>query len=225
MRVVIPEQATVTYLFPMDETRPKRGTRPLEIVTALAARYKFMEVPDLKKPYQQIVDGPFKFMGGLFDIGGESHVIKELSIYRDGVSSMANHSDTAEALLQDVLSWAKEQFGLRDVPAYKRVYVSQLIVDFDGEMERIFAPLSALRDLLRPLYLQHREVDATLNMKRLSFGVDPLKHIGGQYIADCYFERRVETPHEQNRYITEMPFPTDVCISVLEKLEALIKEN
>ena len=223
MKLVSSEDGGLTYLFPVDEMRPSSGVPIPDFVTKATERYEFVTPPSLERPWTEMRDGPLRFSGGVLKKGRARAVIKEFSLYTDGVAAFAHNTDDAERFIEDILNWGKKEFGLRDlVSAPRKLYVSTVIVDFEKEIDAIIQPMKDLQQLYAGYLAEHRNVVDDVRVTRLGFGVDPLKAFKDSEIPDFLIERRATHPFDDNRLISQAPLPTTVHLEFLQKLEKLI---
>ncbi len=223
MKLVSSDDGGLTYLFPVDEVRPPSGVPIPDFVTRVTERYDFVTPPDLERPWIEINKDTLRFSGGVLKEGRARAVIKEFSLYTDGVAAFAHNTDDAERFIEDILNWSKKEFGLRDVVSPPRkLYISTVVVDFEMDIDAIIQPMRDLQQLCAGYLVEHRNVVDDVRITRLAFGVDPLKALKDSAIPDFLIERRASHPFDDNRLISQAPLPTSVHLEFLEKLEKLI---
>ena len=223
MKLVSSEHGGLTYLFPVNEMRPSSGVPIPDFVTKVTERYEFVTPPSLERSWKEMSDDPMRFSGGVLKKGRARAVIKEFTLYTDGVATFAHNTDDAERFIEDILNWGKKEFGLRDlVSTPHKLYISTVIVDFEKEIDAIIQPMKDLQQLYAGYLAEHRNVVGDVRFTRFAFGVDPLKALKDSEIPDFLIERRATHPFDDNRLISQAPLPTTVHLEFLQKLEKLI---
>src|ERR1700756_3928637 len=131
MKIISFETARVTWLFPLEEFGPPAGADSPSILSLIAERYGFTIVPtittraDLEK--KGLVFGMWHFQRG-----DETFVVTDFAIYTDGLAAVAQKSEWAEAFLEDVTAWVKNDFGFREISTgIRKLYSSAIVVDFE----------------------------------------------------------------------------------------------
>lgn len=223
MKLVNSDDGGLTFLFPVDEIRPPSGIPVTDFVTKVTAKYEFMTPPNLERPWKEINNDTLKFSGGVLKRGRARIVIKEFSLYTDGVVVFAHNTDHAESFIEDILNWGKKEFGLRDlVSAPRKLYTSTVVVDFKKGIDAIIQPMKSLQKLCSGYLAEYRNIVDDVQFTRLAFGVDPLKTSKDTLAQDFTIERRVGHPFYDNRYMSQAPLPTSTHLEFLEKIEKLI---
>ncbi len=222
MKLVALETARVIFLSPLEEMRPFAGVPHKDFITAARDRYDFLEVPDLTKPLQELQAGPLFFREGKVNKGNEVVLIQEIAVYRDGIVIRAHHTDDCELILDDVLTWARTTFRLRELDsAPTKNYVSTVIVDFERDISSIIGPYRQLLGMLSERLKAYRKIDQPVAMNRISFAVDATRLSAGTIPTEFLIERRQNVPFEKNRFFCDAPLPTDVHLKLLADIEAL----
>ena len=222
MRIVGHELGRVIALFPLEEVRPERGVPLLDLVTGIRERYRFIKIPDLTKTTQDLNREGLAFESGSFSCDGETVAVRELTIYNDGVSISCYNTKYADAFLEDILHWAGETFSIKKLSQEpKRIYRSTVIVDFNISMNNSARNFMAISRLIQEAYNQYTGHDIPVSLNRIDFRMDDTK-VPGIPPVGFVLERRVGVAHEIERYISEVPLPSDAHIEYLQSLENLL---
>ena len=219
MNVIGHELGRVIVLFPMEEIRPETGIPELELFEGIMNRYKFAKTPDLKKTAIEVSRAGYNFELGSFVYEDKSTSIKEFTIYNDGISVSCHDTAHAEACFDNILTWARKEFGLKEfVREPKRLYRSQVVVEFEKSLNRLVQNFSDISSLINLTYRQHTGHDAPINLNRLDFRMDDTK-IPGINPMSFILERRIGVSHETERYISEAPISSRAHIQLLQSIE------
>jgi hypothetical protein len=204
--------ARAVRLFDIEELNPQ-GRNLLPIVFPIRDRYRFVRGP-LKAEDVDITKG-LKFWDGSFRVG-DKDVSVNLEIYGDGVvASTQSSTSDSDALIDDLLIWIAEKFGIRNevyILKPKKTYRSELVV---------FAPEVDLHRICGELNTLCSEVpganDETIELLGFSLGAS-----SPQNQPRFAFERRANTPFDQHKYYTSAQMPTEQHLAVLETLAKLL---
>lgn len=223
MKLIGLEEGAVTELFPTEEMSPERGANLKKAVEAIQATYGFHTVPDLSLDWDTLQqETPLKFSGGEITIDGRARVIKELSLYSDGIVVRSYHTDDSQAFLSDFISWGKATLGFRDtISEPRRLYSSTVVVEFSNNINNFIKGIDKLTALLSEQVKKYREIDEPINVVRIDFGPDPSTIPNRKPIENFMMERRINTIHSENRYITRAPLPTGAHLDLLTQVEDL----
>jgi hypothetical protein len=128
MNIINYETGRVTWLFPIEEFGRLGGTLAQPLVTAIAERYRFEQLPKSLLPADINKEG-IKFVFGQFEFEGRLTHIGEFTIYNDGVAAVSNMTERSEAFLVDVVDWLQNKFEFRPIISpIKKINLSTLIV-------------------------------------------------------------------------------------------------
>jgi hypothetical protein len=84
MKLIATEGGRVLDLVPVEEIRPSGGLYIPDVIKKINERYEFASVP---QNLAEASKSGAKFEHGKIEIGGAVQVVKELSIYSDGLIS------------------------------------------------------------------------------------------------------------------------------------------
>ncbi len=201
-------EARAAWLFDIEELNPLG--RPMgDIFRALAARYKFAQIPDLGNP---VPGRNLKFLDGRFEFGpGPIEASVDLEVFRDGIVAISR-SDTAhsDALIDDVLHWMRREYGVSNehyILKPKRAYRSALTV-FCPTLKPLAAypSLSPFLDRLRSATGQDSEVVSVT--------------LGNERERSLFtFERRAGQPFEDHKYFSAASVSTQTHLDLLRQFE------
>jgi hypothetical protein len=98
---------------------------------------------------------------------------------------------------------------------HKKLYISEMIVNTEKDLSRLFAPLSTAWEQL------HALAGTAFQPAGIRLGTDPAA-TGGKPAAFFIFEREAGKPYAQGRYYTSSPLRTGQHEEVLQQLEILL---
>jgi hypothetical protein len=219
MKIISYEGGRILDLVPLEEIRPLQGVVLPDFLGAVHAKYEFSSKPvDLV----EAAKSGAKFELGKFVLDGVPLVIKELSIYNDGLICETYDTRTAELVLDDFLAWATTTFKLRERQSpIRRTYTSAFICKFDKEIESGLGKLDQVRKLLSKALNTAYGWDYEYNLNRLNFMVDPMSipHLRN---TNFVMERRLQFPYSENRYYCIAPLSTEAHTHLLEDIEGML---
>lgn len=220
MKIITIESGRVARLFSADEIRPQGGINVADFIRQTKERYAFSISPSEQAAKEQ---GAF-FQSGRLIASNQKYNIGELKIYNDGVAVTAMDTDAAEYILNDVITWGKDTFGIREpITKPRTLYESNLVVEFDPTIERALRAFEQFRPLLENHLRQTYEQELPVHLSRIGLGFDPL---GQPFIMRNEFglERRINRPYSENRFFSIAPLKTRNHIELLETFERLSSE-
>lgn len=229
MKVVSSELGRSSYLFVPDEVRPAGGVYVQESVRLICERYGFGGLP----PLQEALNSPIKFTHGRLIGGSKKLNISELVIYSNAIQASAANTADADYIVDDILAWAKSTLGYRE-PQTKlpRLYESNLVVDFERQVDRLLYPFKALQSELQKALAATYGLQLPIAITSFGIGADPLSVAGqlpppipGVLKPELGLVRRINHPYSENRFFSSAPFQTDVHIALLEQFEAALSSK
>lgn len=222
MKIVKFESGRVTWLFPLEEFVPAAGASNPSVISQIAARYGFSIVPMITTQESMAKNG-LLFGMGQFEVNGTRFAITEFVVYNDGIVAVAEKTDWAEAFLEDVTSWVREQFGFRNVSSgVRRLYASTIVVDFETPLSRIVSGYEIISKLItsRTVTIMP-EPTQPMQFSRIDFEIDRTTMTGQLALPKFVLERRAAMSFSQERYFSIAPMHTTDHVVVLEQIEKL----
>jgi hypothetical protein len=217
LKVVSFESARVTWLFPLEEFAPAAGANSLSMLTLIAQRYGFSIVPTITTREDLNKNG-LVFGMGRFQHNGQTFVVTDFGVYNDGLAAVAQKSEWAEAFLEDVTSWVKNEFDFREV-AVRKLYSSSIIVDFETPPSRLIKNFKRIADFISDRTVTIVADRKQMEFARLDFEVDRNTIAGQVMIPKFAIERRSGINFAQERYYSNAPMRTADHIETLEEIE------
>ena len=216
MTVLNVKLARAIWLVDARDLNP-RGIDPLPIVNGIKDRYNFQVFPKTAEEMNENNPKGIVFMNGSFGAGSSRHTIVTTTVYGDGiVVDSALSTDFCEAFLADALEFLSSQFGLTYQPGivHKKLFVSELIVRTDKDLNHIFGPLASIKQKLNSLTGYQFEPTAFV------FSVDAQATAAKP--APFTIQREVRKHFSQNRYYSAAPLKTSQHEELLREMEQLL---
>lgn len=220
MKVVSIEAARVTQLFVADEVRGERDIYLPQLFDSARQRYGFVKLPNLEDAK---LNGA-KFQHGRLqrDSGGESITIEAVEIYNDGIVVSCRDSSDAEVVLDDIIAWGMQTFGLREPKTMiPRLYASFIVVDFKSATSDLIKRFEELQKILTDAYSRSYSVQRTFGISKLAFAVDPTT-LSPHASTEFVFDRRAGAAYGLNRFFCMAPLSTGAHIALLSRFEELL---
>jgi hypothetical protein len=204
-----------------DEIKPLSGYNLLAMIKGISERYGFIFPPsDLKEALEK----GFVFTRGTFIHQSRPIEITRLGIYNDGILvDTASNTDDSDLIVDDILSWASAQIGLRPILTPMRpIHASQVVVDFDLSVDALLRKLKTLTNLVSSTISENSGRSYDLHLTRITLSADPLD-LKFPAQSTFYLEPRAGVPLASNRYMSGAPVATSAHLRLLAAIENLLK--
>jgi hypothetical protein len=153
-------------------------------------------------------------------VDGAPVVIKEMGIFADGLIVDTFNTDVSELVLDDLFTWARETFGIRERQSpMRRTFTSAIVVEFAESIENAFGKLSKVSQLMTSALEAAYGWKYKYDLQRVSITVDP-SQIPHLRATQFFIERRLQAPYSANRYWSGAPLKTGQHTKMLEVIEA-----
>ena len=215
MRFVAPGIGRVGRGFVTDEIVPQTGIHMPDLIRLVAERYSF----GIRAELADIAKAGATFEQGRLISGNKKLNIQNLAIHSDGIWVTAADTQSAEFILDDVITWAWEAFGFREpITPPVPVFESHVIVEFERSIESALKIFDDLKEAFEAALRNTYERDIPVHLSRIGVGGDPLS-VSYPLKSEFVIERRIGRPFSENRYFSLAPLPTPAHIALLERLE------
>lgn len=210
MRFVATETGQAIQLLKLEELRPLRGGAfVLDMIAEITERYRFAVPPE------DIIKNPnaLKFQAGTI-LGPDRNInINSLEIYNDGIVVNARHTDDADFVIDEFLSWSAAEFGMRErITFIPRTYFSAIVVDFDKAIEQIIGDFEEIRAIIAAAF----GTEQNFRFLRFAITTDQTQAVGHR---TWQIEPRAGLPRVEGRFFSTAHLPTDAHWEMLVKLE------
>lgn len=224
MKVVKFESGRATWLFPLEEFVPPAGANNPSIISRVAARYGFAIIPTITTQEAMAKNG-LPFGMGQFEVKGTRFIVTDFAVYNDGIAAVAERTEWAEAFLEDVSSWVKQEFGFREASSgIRKLYGSTIIVDFETSLSRLLRGYQRISELITLRTVTIMSGQKPMQFSRLDFEVDKTTLVGQVAVPKFALERRAGVNFTQERYYSTAPMHTADHLEVLQEIEQIATE-
>jgi hypothetical protein len=216
VKLISTEYGQSLQLFVADEVRPLSGLYLPDLIRKISERYALVIGPP---NYETALKEGAKYKEGRLVIEGRTIAIKDLGFFVDGVLAATSTTEDSDIVLNDLIVWAKQNFGLRD-PLTKRprTFVSSVVVEFDAELDRALTTFNELRQGFASVINETYQVDTEINASRIALAADTTR-LPPQIRFEFIIERRAGRPFSENRYFSSATLPTRSHLDLLADFE------
>ena len=192
-----------------------------DIFTAMAKRYSFAKMPDLKELAEaRQKGGPLVFSDGVFKIADGPAINVSLTAYRDAIfADTRSSTKDSDAFLDDMLGWLNSEMGLLDYKsvAIRRIYVSEVYISLEKSLNMFNKKFSDFCKFLAST-IKGPTKNLSVEVGALVFWVDPeIKHVHVPF----RLERQEGSAFDEGRYYSMAPLETEEHLSAIEQLEKM----
>src|SRR5262245_8488258 len=221
MRLISTELGKAVQLFVPDEIRPLSGLNMPEFIRLIPERYGCAKIPELK----EVAQLGAKFQTGRLKSRNKTINISELAVFNDGVVVASFHTDEAEFVLEDFISWTKETFDLRDPETERpRTFESHLVIEFDRSIDAALHVFDPIRAKIARAVEDSYGIKTPIGNHRIDF-IAPMKPTLEIGRPGLVIERRINYALDANRFYSTAGFRTDVHLELLHDLENAIPKS
>ena len=208
MKIIAYEPCKVVMLFPVEEVVPLGGAADPNVIAKVQERYQFTRGPDLKN--EEIAKNGLKFEIGTFQFEGANVRITDFTLYRDGIVINAIRTDSAEAFLNDIVSYMQKEFSFRDfITKPRRYFQSQIVVEFNQSPAKLVQFFDKIAQSISGRLEKAYSLEVQMDFFRLDFDFDRIKNNAvSPLIQKFIIERRVGVPFSTERYFCAAPLRT-----------------
>jgi hypothetical protein len=221
MKIISFDNAKATWLFPLEEFAPASGANSPSVLDAIAERYKFTHKPTITTREDLEKKGLVFGVGG-FSKDGDFTVINDFAIYTDGLAAVSRTTEFADAFLDDVSGWVIDQYKFRKIDNNRRLYSSNVVVEFEHSPAELITGHNRLIELLNARTKTIMNKSASFRFSRLDFEMDKRELVDGQTFAPKFvLERRAGVDFSKERYFSAATMQTAEHLVVLNEIEKL----
>jgi hypothetical protein len=224
MNIISFDSARATWLFPLEEFAPSAGLNSVLMVTKIAERYGFGQIPTITTRDDMAKNG-ITFGMGHFETKDARFIVTDFMIYNDGIVAAAEKSEWAESFLQDVSSWAIAEFGFREpVTGIGKLAASTLVIDFEKPISKLLASYDLISEIISSRTVTIVPQPKPMQLSRLAFEIDKAYLVGQVAQPKFILERRGGVSFSQERYFSTAPMHTQGHIETLMAIETLARD-
>jgi hypothetical protein len=223
MKFIISNYGVAAISVSADDVVPLQGFMTKDVIEFVAQSYTFNVKPNIPPGIPPLLMQHLVFQSGIMIEGNDKFPILQMAMIPNGDIVVASTTESAEKIMNNFMARLDEAFGFRfQVTKMRRLYQSNLVVEFDRGLEEKIAALAKIEKIL------NREIERPsmpFKIKRLAFGHGDIKP-GGMPMAlqsieggDFLIERRSSESYSDNRYFCSAPLQTADHLRLLETLE------
>jgi hypothetical protein len=190
----------------------------VQFARQLEGRYGFLQGPRTVNEYD--MSKGIVFLRGIF---AEDFVIDRFQAYENGVlCEMASPTSKCDEFLTDVLAWIEATFDvlLTEQPSPPRVYLSQVEVVLEKDMERIADKFEQLGKLIATKLNQMGHALPSYSLSGFRMQLDPTLEIPKP--PEFVLEKRAGKPYSEHIYYSAAPLPTERHLELLTEVESVL---
>jgi hypothetical protein len=219
MNIVSLESGRATWLLPVEEILPLVGADGPKIVAAITSRYQFKH-PPANPTREDIEKNGLKFAGGQMVHDERLLNIVEFTVFNDGLVSVSNSTENAEAFLEDIYTFLVSEFAFRKITSHvKKIDLSTVVVDFRTSLNEIIRGYKAETDLIARHLNSIDDTAFPLELARVDFVLNKDPEFRPPNVPRLTIEKRAHTQFSQHRYYSTAPVQTAKHLEILEKIE------
>src|SRR5262245_22198334 len=213
-------EAKIWWLAKADEIRPAKGVAVIDAIRKIMERFQFAAAPTNLPGASE----GFKFQEGKLVFRESTIVIKELTIFNDGLSvDVYSSTEDARLVIDQVLMTCGE-LGLREPITPPFILLnSLLVVDFPTALNKLVADF----DKLSKIIASNIDIARREDLRVIEFQMDPSllpRELANLNPTAFRLERRVNTEYGQNRFFSFAHTDTEKHLNILRQIEDLISE-
>jgi hypothetical protein len=210
--------ARVLAFVETSDLNPRGKTFFPDLVQEAVQRYRFQKFPQALEDFDETK--------GVELAEGKSgdDTIQKLTIFNTVlVLETRSNTEDSKRILEEMLVWGKEKFGLNYNPGMIRrfAYVSDVTFYSDVPLMKAIRPLQRLAEKTGEAVSSVWREPIKYEPLVLTIGHDPTSRKNP--IAPFTIQRRAEARFEENKYFSEAPLSTDDHLALLEQFEADMK--
>jgi hypothetical protein len=225
MNVISFDSGRATWLFPLEEFAPSAGLNNVSVVTKIAERYGFAQVPTITTRDDMAKKG-LTFGMGHFKANDISFIVSDFMVYNDGIVAVTEKSEWAESFLEDVMRWVIAEFGFRNpVSGIGKLISSTLIVDFERSISGLLAGYERLSEIISSRTVTIVPQPAPMQLTRMDFEIEKGKLVGQVALPKFILERRGGVDFSRERYYSVAAMHTAGHIEALTEIEKLAAQS
>jgi hypothetical protein len=216
MKIISVPLGRAMWLLDFDKINP-RGRSLLDTFHAIAKRYRFAKHPAHLLDFGE--GGGLKFLSGTFQ-KGELDLRVGLTVFNNGIQAdTLSSTDDAEALLEDLRTWLRDEFNLpiEDDAIINKSYQSQLDVQPGTELKLFNPKLHSLEKTLTSECIAINGKQREYSMG--GFSIAPQDAGADGAPLPFRFERKWGLPPEKGIYFSQAQLRTSEHFALLEALE------
>ncbi|SIO49400.1 hypothetical protein SAMN05443247_06439 [Bradyrhizobium erythrophlei] len=223
MKMIVAMQSIAAISVLSDTVMPENGLLQQDLINFVGDLYNFAVKPQIPPGMAGQVFPVLLYQAGKATINDSTYPINQIAVVQNGDIVTASSTEVADLILDDFLSKLDSGLGYKIGASKhkKKMYVSNMVVQFDRPIEQPDSLISKIGNLLdkkipRP--------EKPFNLKRLAFGsgdftMAQVITIEAIENADFIIERRAAADYSENIYFSSAPATTSEHLKILAQIE------
>lgn len=222
MKKIVAMQSIAAIAVLSDAVMPENGLLQQDLINFVGDLYNFAVRPQIPPAMAGQIFPVLLYQAGKASIGDKVYPINQIAVVQNGDIVTASSTEVADLILDDFVSKLDSGLGYKiGVSKHKKMYVSNMVVQFDHPIERPDSLISRIGNLLNQKITRP---DKPFNIKRLAFGsgdftIQQALTIEAIENADFIIERRATADYSENIYFCSAPVTTGEHLKILTQIE------
>ena len=220
MELLAVRTARVIAYLNAEELNPSGRPLAHEFMRSLVERYAFIKWPTTA---EEILDP--KNNGVTFETGKLGEIgISKVILFDWGIVVETNAStEASETVLQDMLAWGAETFGLSNRPSLitRRNYVSEIVFVSEMNLKAINPTVQQIADSITEMVASYVGQSEPFEIYGFSLAFDSSR--SKQLYTPFQIYHLPDTPFSEKKYYCGAPLKTADHIKIIEQLEQTLK--
>ena len=194
----------------------------LSLIRGLQGRYGFLQAPSKLEEYNYATG--ITFLQGDFR---EQFSIDRFQVFENGLAAMASKVDTAalDEFIDDVISWARDDMGVKQDTPKARSYLSNLEFESDFSLDHCFGLMADVGRAVSSTVAGYGfENVGQYGLSSIAFNYDTTLSMP-PHATSFSFERRAGRRFSENVYFSSAPLSTADHIEILTMMERLLTND
>ncbi len=219
MRLLSVGVAKSIWLFDINELNPAGKQLFPDVLIWLGEKYSFESFPKAISEVDK-EKGGYQFKQGQFQTEEGHSYTANFAIHGDGVvvETWAS-TEIGDRFLAEILRLGSARYGLQFESVAKRLYVSELTVQFDEELSKFNEQFTGFCEQLDAIMARHRLPKYELTGMIFSPDTSDTSYKPPGFML----ERKTNAPFQANKYWSKSPFTTSDHLKALQAYENLLK--
>ncbi len=217
MKVISNEYSKVVRLHDPDEVKQNGEHHIADIIQKISDKYRFVISPTTSDAMKSSLE----FQNGQLINNKRRYLIGFLGIYNDGVVVNSLDTEHSELILNEICDWYWKEFNFTNtITKVQKLYENQAVVEFDKRLKPFLDLLASFYKSYEKKIKKTYSITTSINLSRFTCGADPASlKTPFKKLPDFTIERRLNSPHSENRFISSAPLSTKDHISLLKEFE------
>jgi hypothetical protein len=222
MKKIAAMQSIAAIFVSSDAAMPENGLLQQDLIRFVGDLYNFAGKPQIPPAMAGQIFPVLLYQAGKASIGDSIYPINQIAVVQNGDIVTASSTEVADLILDDFVSKLDSGLGYKiGVSKHKKMYVSNMVVQFDHPIERPDSLISRISNLVNQKIPRPGK---PFDLKRLVLGsgeftIQQAITIEAIENADFIIERRTTADYSENIYFCSAPMTTSEHLKILTQIE------